>query len=87
MKKHIPFSNGSDASVWLHNNCDYCKPKCPKKRNIYLSFVTGTINMATIEWISYVRISDTHVTLNNCLHKNKYVPPRRTKIDNTPKLF
>lgn len=83
MTKVTPFSNGTDAMTWYHNNCDTCKPKCPKKRNIDLSFVTGEITLATAEYIGYE--NEPYFVLKDCQHKNKYRPKR--KANDLPTLF
>ncbi len=51
-KKHIPFSNGSEALSWLDANCDSCKRSgCQHQYKVHLSFATGYLVPATVDFI------------------------------------
>ena len=55
MKKIIPFSNGTEAMMWLEDNCDACRTRsgCSAKRNIEQGFITGEITIRAAEFIGY----------------------------------
>lgn len=92
MKQYTPFSNGSEACSWYADNCEICTPKCPKKRNVDMSFGTGTINQTTADWIGYDKqnVYKDYITLNSrCQQFCKWIrPKKKNKTDkNQKKLF
>ena len=86
MKRLIPFSNGTEAQMWLEKNCEICKTKCHNKRNIEDGFILGNITIKTAQFIGYTKMDDKFVSLLwNC--KNKNIHKKGFRIDKTPTLF
>lgn len=85
MKRIIPFSNSTEAMIWISNNCDVCKTKnnCSAKKNIELGFVTGDISIKTAEFIGFHNNKINSI----CNFKDKRAIRKNIKIDNNSKLF
>ncbi len=51
-KQFIPFSNGTEAEMWIVRNCDKCKLlNCTAKRRIQEGFITGEMPLKRAEWV------------------------------------
>jgi hypothetical protein len=88
MKRLIPFTNGTEAMIWLERNCEKCITKCHFKRNIEDGFVTGDITIKTAEFIGYDKMNGKYVYLAKCQHKNEYKPKRKQlDLKTNPTLF
>lgn len=80
MKKVIPFSNGTQAMIWMDRNCESCSPKCYFEKNMAMGFITGDITIKTAEFIGIDSINGKFVDLNRiCNNKNKYKRKPKTK--------
>jgi hypothetical protein len=88
MKRLKPFSNGTEAMVWLEMNCESCSTKCHFKRNVEDGFIMGDITISTAVHIGYESIVDHIVHLNRvCQHKDKLKKHRKTKSMSLPTFF
>ena len=88
-KRIIPFSNGTEAMIWMDLNCNSCTTKCHWKRNMDMGFGFGDITVKTAEFIGHNRITDEYVDLlDECQHKDNFIKtkPKKKQIEH-PKLF
>lgn len=46
-RRIVPFSNGTEAMIWMEQNCDICKTKsgCSARNNVEKGFITGDISI------------------------------------------
>jgi len=86
MKNYIPFSNGTEAQIWMSRNCEVCTTKCHFKKNIEFGFISGSITQRTAEFIGIQKIYASvpiHCTLNDiCQYKDKFIKPAKKKPEN-----
>jgi len=93
MKKLKPFSNGTEAMIWMGNNCDTCRRTgCSKKQSFQRGFISGTITEHVADYVGYTRISNEQVDLNyRCQHYStiRIAAPqkRQPNTDNDTSLF
>ncbi len=74
MKKLIPFTNATEAMVWLDKNCNTCKTKCRYKNSIELGFITGTITIKACKHFGYEKMENGYVELlSECNHKESTI--------------
>jgi len=93
MKRLIPFSNATEAEMWLAANCENCGRKyCNGRRNIEEGFLLGDITLRAAEWIGIKQQTEKYVELvTQCKHKQGYIQiiaPKKKKneIKNQLKL-
>lgn len=85
VKRIVPFSNGTEAMIWMNNNCDECKTRrgCAGKKNIELGFLLGDISGA-----SAILIGMTNGRLSpSCQMKSKRKLENRAKRLNDDSLI
>lgn len=59
MKKVIPFSNATEATTWMFNNCDQCKRwQCSAKLAIQKGFISGEITESRANFIGYTLVGN-----------------------------
>lgn len=78
MEKFVPFSNGTEAGIWVSNNCDVCATNsgCFAKKNIEFGFVSGEI---TIKAAYFIGINK-KMLLDVCQNKDKRVIKKRKSL-------
>ena len=64
----IPFSNGTEATNWVEENCGQCikcdpedstgKTTCPMEFDIATGFISGEISFETCQKIGYTKLSE-----------------------------
>ncbi len=84
MKRVVPFSNGTEAEMWLSANCENCeKPRCFAKRDIEEGFWVGTITEKTAKYIGIKREQGNYVELQlQCNNKQGYIQKIYKKTKN-----
>lgn len=91
MKKIIPFSNGTEAMMWLDQNCDVCRrSNCSAKVAIQRGFVSGNITERMASFIGYTYHADKFESLYpKCDHFTtvRISPVKKNKPELTPKMF
>ena len=90
MKKVRPFSNATDAMVWMNNNCDNCKrPSCWSKRSLEIGFISGDISIIQAKKIGGECSGKDYFKLSERCQMFTKVRPKKNKVNSetNPTLF
>jgi hypothetical protein len=85
MKKVVPFSNATEATTWMFNNCDQCKRwQCSAKLALQKGFISGEISERMANWIGYHLVDDKFFSLFSKCGEflSKPVPNKKKKCEN-----
>ena len=82
MKKVKPFSNATEATFWLANNCEQCKrSNCSARRNIEFGFISGEITLHAAKFIGG-EVHGSFLYINQVCNGFTYIANKKKKLIN-----